>query len=110
MAQPSVNEKQFEGEVFFPAPEVVQNAHIQDYESLYRAVAGLVHRHGRIDGIPSFAQDAPACLGGVLTGGNYSAVRDLILARRPAAKRVPAARSGPGERAEQTADPALAET
>src|SRR5512147_1153873 len=36
MVQTAVNETQLEGEVFYPASEVVQNAHIKEYDSLYR--------------------------------------------------------------------------
>jgi len=36
MVQPAVNQKEAEGEIYYPAPEVINAAHIKEYESLYR--------------------------------------------------------------------------
>ena len=36
MDQPAANQVQLEGEVYFPPPEIIAQAHIKDYQSLYR--------------------------------------------------------------------------
>ena len=36
MAQPAANDNPWEGDVYFPSPDVVNGAHIKEYEQLYR--------------------------------------------------------------------------
>ncbi len=36
MDKPAADQEQMEGDVYYPAPEVIAGAHIKDYETLYK--------------------------------------------------------------------------